>query len=71
RQLGINEQSLKDPCISIIVGASILADMMQRYGYSWEAVGAYNAGTAPERYTMRMRYANKVRERYQRLVKEK
>ncbi|KAB7715291.1 MAG: type III secretion system invasion protein IagB [Plesiomonas shigelloides] len=71
RQLGINEQSLKDPCISIIVGASILADMMQRYGYSWEAVGAYNAGTAPERYTMRMRYANKVWERYHRLIKEK
>ncbi|MGL5728970.1 MAG: transglycosylase SLT domain-containing protein, partial [Plesiomonas sp.] len=58
-------------CISIIVGASILADMMQRYGYSWEAVGAYNAGTAPERYTMRMRYANKVWERYHRLIKEK
>lgn len=71
RQLGINEQRLKEPCISIIVGASILADMMQRYGYSWEAVGAYNAGTAPERYTMRMRYASKVWEHYQRLIKEK
>nr|QBJ27750.1 cell invasion protein [Plesiomonas shigelloides] len=44
---------------------------MQRYGYSWEAVGAYNAGTAPERYTMRMRYANKIWERYHRLIKEK
>ncbi|KWA81527.1 invasion protein IagB [Burkholderia ubonensis] len=69
RQLGINEsQLLKDPCLSVIVGASILSDMMKRYGYSWEAVGAYNAGTAPDRHEVRIRYAKQVWRRYQRLT---
>ncbi|OXJ21501.1 invasion protein IagB [Burkholderia sp. HI2714] len=69
RQLGISEsQLLKDPCLSVIVGASILSDMMKRYGYSWEAVGAYNAGTAPGRHGVRIRYAKQVWRRYQRLT---
>lgn len=69
RKLGINKQQLNDPCLSIIVGASILADMMNRYGYTWEAVGAYNAGTAPDRQAKRMYYAKKVWKRYQKLKK--
>lgn len=68
RKLGIDEQQLKDPCMSIIVGASILSDMMKRYGYTWEAVGAYNAGTAPDKHTKRMRYAEQVWLRYQRIT---
>lgn len=69
QKLGISQsQLLQDPCLSVIVGASILSDMMKRYGYSWEAVGAYNAGTSPDRYTLRMRYAKQVWQRYQRLV---
>ncbi|MGL5729483.1 MAG: type III secretion system invasion protein IagB [Plesiomonas sp.] len=67
-RLGISEQQLlNDPCLSVIVGASILADMMKRYGYSWEAVGAYNAGTAPERQSLRMRYAKQILVRYRKL----
>jgi soluble lytic murein transglycosylase-like protein len=61
---------LNDSCQSLKVGASILADFMRRYGYSWEAVGAYNAGSAtdngaPQR---RMAYAKKVAVRYQRIL---
>jgi soluble lytic murein transglycosylase-like protein len=61
---------LNDSCQALKVGASILADFMRRYGYSWEAVGAYNAGTAtdggaPER---RMQYAKKIAVRYQAIV---
>lgn len=66
-KLGINKAKLKDPCISIIVGASILSDMMVHYGYTWEAVGAYNAGTAPDRREKRMLYAEKVSLRYHNL----
>jgi len=66
RKLGIDAEVLKqDPCTSVLVGASILADMMKIYGYSWEAVGAYNAGTAKNRHHLRMRYANKVWRIYQ------
>ncbi|WP_434626708.1 type III secretion system invasion protein IagB [Chromobacterium sp. CV08] len=66
RALGIDEKRLLgDACLSVMVGASILADMMKRYGYSWEAVGAYNAGPAPGRRQLRMRYARQVWQRYQ------
>jgi soluble lytic murein transglycosylase-like protein len=56
RKYGVDEAQLYDPCISIHVGAWILAQNMQRMGNSWEAVGAYNARN-PE---LRLRYASKV-----------
>ena len=60
---------LANSCLSVKVGAGILADFMERYGYSWEAVGAYNAGTASSRGAQqrRMHYAKKISVRYQRL----
>jgi soluble lytic murein transglycosylase-like protein len=56
RKYGITEQQLFDPCVSIHVGAWVLAQNIGRMGNSWEAVGAYNARN-PE---LRIRYANKV-----------
>jgi soluble lytic murein transglycosylase-like protein len=56
RQYGISEQHLYQPCVSIEVGAWILAQNISRMGNSWEAVGAYNARN-PER---RRIYASKV-----------
>ncbi|AXC73801.1 type III secretion system invasion protein IagB [Salmonella enterica] len=68
KKMGISEtQLLHDPCISVIVGASILSDMMKIYGYSWEAVGAYNAGTSPKRADIRKSYAKKIWENYKKL----
>lgn len=44
RRYGISETQLFEPCISIQVGAWILAQNMRRLGNSWEAVGSYNSG---------------------------
>jgi soluble lytic murein transglycosylase-like protein len=63
---GITEQRLLgDPCLSVEVGASVLAGFIARYGYNWTAVGAYNAGNSPQRQAARLRYARKVWQRYQ------
>ncbi|TAL53583.1 transglycosylase SLT domain-containing protein [Pandoraea sp.] len=64
-KFGITEKKLLDePCTSVMVGAWILADFIRREGYNWRAVGAYNAGTAPNREFLRQRYAQKVWARY-------
>lgn len=66
---GITEQRLLDePCLSVEVGASVLAGFIARYGYNWTAVGAYNAGNAPDRQAARLRYARKVWQRYQVII---
>ena len=65
---GIDEYRLiTEPCTSIMVGASILSNMIKVYGYNWEAVGAYNAGLKKENFPQRMVYARKVWSTYQKL----
>jgi len=62
---GITRQQLLDePCLSSDVGAEILADFIKRYGYTWRAVGAYNAGGADSREEARKRYVKRVWQHY-------
>ena len=69
---GITEERLlSEPCLSVEVGASILAGFVQRFGYNWTAVGSYNAGAAPEREALRLRYAEKIWARYEALVAQR
>jgi len=70
-KLGITEERLlNEPCLSVEVGASILAEFVQRFGYNWTAVGSYNAGPGAGalREALRMRYAEKVWARYEALM---
>lgn len=61
KYIGVTEELLlNEPCISLLVGASILNEMKSRYGTMSEAVGAYNAGTSNKRLNLRVSYANKV-----------
>lgn len=62
---------LAEPCLSVHVGAEILAGMIARHGYSWTAVGAYNAGGSAARGSARQRYAIKVWNRYRALVADR
>jgi soluble lytic murein transglycosylase-like protein len=49
-------ESLGEPCTNVRVGAWILAQCIQKHGYTWEAVGCYNASDRKKR----QRYARKV-----------
>jgi soluble lytic murein transglycosylase-like protein len=71
---GITEERLlSEPCLSVEVGASILSEFIQRFGYNWTAVGSYNVGASPgpEREALRMQYAQKIWARYEALVAQR
>jgi len=43
-KLGLDRgRLLQDPCYNVMTGARILRQCVDRYGYTWEAVGCYNA----------------------------
>ncbi|MCA8275644.1 lytic transglycosylase domain-containing protein [Burkholderia sp. AU30280] len=66
---GVTRKRLIDePCTSIDTGASILAGFIERHGYTWNAVGAYNAGSSEKRKPARQSYATKVWREYRALT---
>ncbi len=71
-KVGVTRKRLIDePCTSVNTGASILAGFIDQFGYTWNAVGAYNAGTAPIRAPQRKIYAHKVWREYQQLTRNR
>ena len=55
-------QKLADPCVNVYVGAWVLAQCMQEYGYTWQAVGCYNAVTQSKRDRYIKRVQNALRD---------
>lgn len=71
-KFNISEEKLVEhPCLSVMSGAWILAGMIRKKGYSWEAVGAYNAGLSPKNAHLRKRYIQRVWPQYQRLMAQR
>lgn len=65
KSYGIDMKDLYNPCVSIHVGAWVLAHNVKRFGYNWTAVGAYNTGKANARGNQ---YAWKVFKAYNKLL---
>lgn len=45
RQYGITRESLFDPCLNVHIGAWVLAQKIQRHGFSWPGFAAYHSAT--------------------------
>jgi len=61
RKLGISWNNLADPCTNVMVGAWVLSQCIQDYGYTWPAVGCYNSRTPSKRDRYAARVARIVR----------
>lgn len=66
-QFGITPRQLyTDSCLNIYTGAYYLAIAFNRWGYSWRAVGAYNAGfrETEAQENKRQKYAKEIQAIY-------
>lgn len=69
---GINQNTLMDACASTYVGAWIMSENIRRFGWSWEAIAAYNVGSlnTPGRISTGRKYAAKVYAAYGKLSRQ-
>jgi len=58
---GITQQKLFDACTNTYVGAWILAQNISKLGYSWNAIGAYNAASPDKRNQYALKIAAVLR----------
>ncbi|WP_277973001.1 transglycosylase SLT domain-containing protein [Pantoea agglomerans] len=67
------EHLLNDACMNIYTGAYYLAVAFKKWGFNWQAVGAYNAGfrKTEEQAQRRYVYARKIEAIYRAIKKNK
>lgn len=63
-QQGIRREDLFDECTSQQLGGWVLADCIQRFGYTWKAVGCYNTGPHSKNIDAQIRYVAQVQHHY-------
>ncbi|MFT2793689.1 transglycosylase SLT domain-containing protein [Serratia sp. T13T92] len=71
---GISQDHLsQDACMNIYTGAYILATSFKKWGVSWAAVGAYNAGFKESdiQAQRRHKYASKIERTYRAIKQSK
>ena len=55
---------LGDPCVNAAAGTWVLKQCVGEYGYTWDAIGCYNAGSgwarSPKRRAAALRYIRRV-----------
>lgn len=51
---------MEDPCTNVMVGAWILSQCIDKYGYNWRAVGCYHSQTPKKRDAYAKRVAEKI-----------
>ncbi len=56
KQYGISKETLMEPCKNVYIAAWHLRQKMNKYGNTWEAVGAYHSETP----ALRDRYARQI-----------
>lgn len=55
---------LSDPCYNTMVGAKVLKYCMDSYGYTWKAVGCYNASSAGKRVDYSWKIFNELKKQH-------
>lgn len=63
--MGLEYQKLlKNPCYNVLIGANILKKCMDKHGYTWEAIGCYNAVNPHTRVKYSWRIFNELNRGY-------
>jgi len=57
------DELVSDPCYNTMIGAKILRQCIDRYGYAWEAVGCYNAADPARRADYSWKVFDKIKTR--------
>ena len=55
------KELLDDACFNVETGARILRECIDRYGYTWEAVGCYNAYSKVKRVNYAWKVFNRIK----------